>query len=119
MVHDPDGIDEADSVSEALVSEGLVSVAVVSAALVSVALLSVALAGTLLLSEEVAVKESEVDSTLDTLLADEVSSEELGVSTAEDDSETVPVSVAEEDASEDVAVAELKEKEKVTVLLQT
>jgi len=95
IVHDSTGVDEADSVSEALVSEALVSVA---------------LERTLLLSENVAVNEFVDASTLDTLLADKVSSEELDVSGTEEVSETVPVMVTEDSSSEDVAVAELKEK---------
>ena len=90
MVHDSTGVDAAGSVFEALVS--------------------LALEGTMLLSEKVAVKESVVDSTLDTLLAEKVSSEELDVSDTEAVSEIVPVMVAEDSPSEDVAVAELKEK---------
>ena len=87
IVHDSTGVDEAEPVSEAL-------------------------EGTLLLSENVAVREFVVDSTLDILLADKVSSEELGVSDTEEVSETVPGMVAEDSSSssEDVAVAELKEK---------
>ena len=104
MVHDSKSVEEADSVSVALVSEALVSMA---------------LEGTLLLSEDETVKEPVVDPTLETLLADKVSSEELNVSDAGEDLEAVPVIVADDSASEDVAVAELTENENERVLLQT